>query len=76
MADNSRIPWAGGDCPVHPRTIVLPTYRGPEDSTKGIRIGWPCPAGRLDWSHDGSDDDIVPYQITQTAASEAGGACS
>lgn len=65
---SERIDWNGGDLPVHPMTIVHPTYRGPTDPEKGIRIDWPCCAGRLCWYHDGEDDDIVAYRIIQSAA--------
>lgn len=53
--------WSGGDCPVDPELPVQLRYRGPEDSAKGVRIT-AAPAGRLDWSHDGSDDDITAYR--------------
>lgn len=59
------IAWRGGECPVHPGTTVLPEFRGPENGAKGLCIGWPCPAWRLDWSHDGSDDDIISYRIIE-----------
>jgi hypothetical protein len=62
------IAWTGGECPVHPDTIVIVTYRGPANEAKGIRIGWPIRAGRLDWSHDGSDDDIVMYSLIERSA--------
>jgi hypothetical protein len=61
------IAHTGGDCPGNPLTIVTPTYRGPANEAKGIRIGWPVRAARLDWSHDGSDDDIVSYRISEVS---------
>ena len=43
---------------------IVPEYRGPSDPAKGTRITC-APAGRLDWSHDGSDDDIVAYYVAR-----------
>ena len=53
--------WGGGDCPEHPDAQIKPAYRGPPNP-HGIRITC-APAGRLDWSHDGGDDDIVSYIV-------------
>lgn len=66
---NDWIKWAGGERPVPPRDVVETLYRGPEDPALGVRWGWPhpCPAWRLDWSHDGSDDDIVYYRVVAPA---------
>lgn len=62
MADDTIIPHDGGECPVHPMALVYPSYRGRIDPEKGVRIV--CAAARrLNWSHDGSDDDIIGYKI-------------
>lgn len=62
MADDMIIPHNGGECPVHPMMLVYPRYRGRIDPCKGVRIV--CSAAwRLDWSHNGSDDDIIGYEI-------------
>ena len=53
--------WAGGQCPEHPDSQIQPFYRGPEKPT-GYRITC-APASRLDWSHDGGDDDITSYRV-------------
>lgn len=58
------IPHDGGECPVGPMVPVYPSYRGPIDPAKGVRIAC-APAWRLDWSHDGSDDDIIGYAIAR-----------
>ena len=50
----------GGVMPVAADTPVHLLYRGNEDPAKGIRIPF-ARAGRLDWSHDGADDDIIAY---------------
>lgn len=60
----------GGPCPVPPETPIYPSYRGAEDRTKGIRIRL-APAGRLDWSHDGSADDIVAYRVANFGQAES-----
>lgn len=57
----TRKEWLGGDCPEHPYAQIWPTYRGPARAT-GVRITCAM-AGRLDWSHDGSDDDIIAYSV-------------
>jgi hypothetical protein len=55
-------PWHGGECPEAAMSQIEPVYRGPCDSAKGTRIAC-APAIRLDWSHDGGDDDIVEYYV-------------
>lgn len=64
LSDFLAIPGAvehdGGPCPVQDWTVIRPFFRGPEDTTKGVRITL-APAWRLDWSHDGADDDIIAY---------------
>lgn len=45
--------------------VVQPVYRGPASPAKGIRITMAA-AARLDWSHDGSDDDIMAYVPVST----------
>lgn len=54
-------PWNGGGCPEDPDTPIKPFYRGPPKPI-GIRITC-APANRLDWSHDGGDDDITGYVV-------------
>lgn len=54
-------PHEGGACPVEPNTPIEPKYRGPADAAKGSRIAV-APAWRLDWTHDGSDDDIIGFR--------------
>lgn len=56
-------PWHGGDCPVASATAVLVAYRGPARPELGTRIEFPVYAGRLDWSHEQSPDDIVAYKV-------------
>lgn len=64
------ITWNGGECPIHPATIVETRYRSAPDIDKGVRIDWPVRAGRLAWNHDGEDDDIVAYRIDTPASSD------
>ncbi len=59
-------PWAGGECPEDEDSQIKPIYRGPANPN-GTRITC-APAGRLDWSHDGEDDDIVSYVVLFDAA--------
>lgn len=56
--------WNGGNCPEDLAARIKPYYRGPE-KPDGVRITC-APAGRLDWSHDGGDDDIVSYVVQQS----------
>lgn len=65
------IGWDGGACPVDPSAIVQPRYRGSPEAAKGVRIEWPCPAWRLNWSHDGQDDDIVAYHVVDGPSQES-----
>ena len=62
MAEETFIPWSGGDCPEAPISQIKPVYRGGYDPKRGTRIVC-APAVRLDWSHDGSDDDIIGYYV-------------
>lgn len=62
---NGFIAHTGGGCPVDPSTPVRLEYRGAADPEKGIRIPFAA-AGRMDWSHDGSADDIIAYRVEPT----------
>lgn len=55
------IPHDGGAYPGSPHDQVRPQYRGPARPT-GTRITCAM-ASRLDWSHDGGDDDIIAYEV-------------
>lgn len=63
-------PHDGGECPVDADAQITPMYRGPSDPQKGIRIEWLFLAGRFDWTHDGTDDDIIAYKEQSHAAGE------
>ena len=55
--------WAGGEsCPEPADAMVWPVYRGDANPAFGIRIV-SARASRLDWSHDGGNDDIVGYRV-------------
>ncbi len=55
--------WEGGSqSPEADDAVIWPIYRGPSDPALGERIRC-ARAGRLDWTHDGSDDDIVGYRV-------------
>jgi hypothetical protein len=54
-------PWKGGRCPEDTHSQVRPVYRGPA-KPGDVRITCGL-AGRLDWSHDGGNDDIVAYEV-------------
>lgn len=64
QSPDSLIAHDGGPCPVHPLTVVRPKFRGPPNPDFGIRIRV-APAIRLDWTHDGGDDDIVGYEVLE-----------
>lgn len=66
-------PWGGGsECPEPSGAKVWPIYRGPANPELGIRFTCAV-AGRLDWSHDGGDDDIVGYRVAHSDAISAAG---
>lgn len=62
-------PWNGGECPENRDSRIKPFYRGPEKPC-GTRITC-APAWRLDWSHDGGDDDITSYVVQFDARSSS-----
>lgn len=62
MAKEPIIPHDGGTYPGDEMDAIRPIYRGPQTIPDGVRITF-APARRLDWSHSGSDDDIVAYQV-------------
>lgn len=53
------IEWAGGECPVHPDTVVEIEFRG------GSRGSVATPAVGWYWKHDGDSSDIVRYRIVR-----------
>lgn len=61
MSAELAIPWDGGACPEPDGAAIKPFYRGPAKQN-GVRITC-APARRLDWSHDGGDDDIISYVV-------------
>lgn len=61
MDASALIPHDGSAYPGSPYDQIRPLYRGPA-APKGVRITCAM-AARLDWSHDGSNDDIVAYEI-------------
>ncbi|AOG03071.1 hypothetical protein [Bosea sp. RAC05] len=55
--------WEGGDhSPETDEAVIWPIYRGPSNPAFGERIRC-ARASRLNWTHDGSDDDIVGYRV-------------
>lgn len=62
-ADDGWIEWHGGECPVHGRQKVCVQLRceGTRDEDGA------GPADCYDWSHVGSDGDIVAYRIVKEA---------
>lgn len=54
------IQWAGGDCPVDSDAIVEVKFRDPNRCKFNSLI-----AGDFDWSHDGSNGDIIAYRLQQ-----------
>ena len=49
--------WNGGDCPVHPETVVEYWTRD--------RGACHCNAGDLDWSHCGKGFDIIAFRVVK-----------
>lgn len=62
---NGWIQWAGGDCPVDSDAIVEVKFRDPNRCKFNSLI-----AGDFDWSHDGSNGDIIAYRLQQPTKSE------
>jgi len=56
--------WNGGDCPVHPDTVVKVWLRD-EDWNEG-----PMEAGFLGWAHDDDNCDIIAFQVDEAYADE------
>lgn len=51
--------WNGGECPVHPLTEVNLFFKGV--TTKYNKFV----AGRVSWSHFGTNEDIVAFQVVK-----------
>lgn len=49
--------WNGGDCPVHPETMVEAWFRGGGSSE--------TVANRLFWSRSDKDGDIIAFQVVK-----------
>lgn len=54
------IEWGGGECPVDSEVIVEVKFRDPNRCKFNSLI-----AGDFDWSHDGSNGDIIAYRLQQ-----------
>ena len=56
--------WNGGECPVHPKTVVRYWLRSGRTSDENT-------ACALRWCHNESDGDIIAFQVIQTRATLA-----
>lgn len=65
VGHNGWIQWAGGECPVDSEVIVEVKFRDPNRCKFNSLI-----AGDFDWSHDGSNGDIIAYRLQQPTKSE------
>jgi hypothetical protein len=46
--------WNGGECPVHPETVVEVSYDNNLDIDKACKYSW---------LHDGQSDDIIVFRV-------------
>lgn len=53
------IEWQGGECPVHPDTLVEVGFRGGASGPAAVR------ANTWYWKHDGERTDITRYRIVR-----------
>lgn len=60
------IDWAGGECPVEPKTVVRPQLRADTRDPAYVGDDWDYPAREWRWSHDGSPGDIVRYKVIKS----------
>lgn len=57
MNDGKIHGWNGGECPVHPETVVECWMRVD---------GWAhCKAGELDWGHSEKSFDIIAFRVVK-----------
>ena len=56
-ADDGWIPWAGGDCPVERRAVVMVKGKNGEVDTDKAHF--------YDWHHTGSSFDIIAYRVVK-----------
>lgn len=52
--------WNGGECPVHPKTVVEVWFRGGGSSVTA--------AHRLFWTHSDKDGDIIAFRVVKQYA--------
>lgn len=52
------IEWKGGECPVHPDTVVDIEFRDGDQAALARASWW-------DWPHEGNDSDITRYRIVR-----------
>ena len=57
QSDDGWIPWAGGDCPVERRAVVMVKGKNGEVDTDKAHF--------YDWHHTGSSFDIVAYRVVK-----------
>lgn len=57
-ADDGWIPWAGGECPVERRAVVMVKGKNGEVDTDKAHF--------YDWHHTGSSLDIIAYRVAMS----------
>jgi hypothetical protein len=53
--------WNGGECPVHPESVVMAWYRA--GGSVKVLCDSAIPAGHFWWKHSDSDGDIIAFQV-------------
>ncbi|MGR8918008.1 MAG: hypothetical protein ACU85V_00195 [Gammaproteobacteria bacterium] len=61
--------WEGGECPVHPNTVVEVCLRGSSELVQAEAQRWFWEHGDLDGNGD-SDIDIIAYRVVKEAPQE------
>lgn len=49
--------WNGGDCPVHPESLIEYWLRG--------GVSYTTKAGECRWAHRGNDGDIIGFRVVE-----------
>lgn len=55
--------WNGGECPVHPDTVVRVSFKAPPEEYQANPFKGDSRAGDIAWYHDGCNDDVVAFRV-------------
>ena len=57
--------WNGGDCPVHPETVVKFWVDGVVKFWVDGKVDGECRAGKLRWKHNETAGDIIAFRVVK-----------